>query len=245
MILMKRLLIQIFIIWFVSLTIAAQTTIALPQKRKIEYANEFISITSDNWFTFATNGTGAANTVVAAIDTSHHGVIQHSTGTTTTGRATWVSNNQNFFCLGSGEAGWNVWVRLPTLSDGTNTYTYRVGFLDSNTGEPTDGVYARYTHSVNSGAWQLVARSNGTESVTNTSVTVVANTGYDIRCDVNATGTSVNCSINGAAQTAMTTNIPTGSTRALGAGSTLIKSLGTTALTAQLDWFSMSLWTAR
>ncbi|MFV4701614.1 hypothetical protein ACNJUI_21545, partial [Mycobacterium tuberculosis] len=83
-----------------------------------------------------------------------------------------------------------------TLSDGTNTYTTRLGFIDSNGGESTDGVFFRYTDGVNAGKWQAVCRSNGTETTADTGITPVADTWHLFEIDVNADGTSVSFSID-------------------------------------------------
>ncbi|MBK9338804.1 MAG: hypothetical protein IPM98_20630 [Lewinellaceae bacterium] len=69
-------------------------------------------------------------------------------------------------------------VSLDNLSDGTNTYNVRCGWMDASnpTGEPSNGVYFRYTHGTNSGNWQFVARSGGTETVINTGTAPITGT---------------------------------------------------------------------
>lgn len=80
-----------------------------------------------------------------------------------------------------------------------------------------------------------------------TQITLAANTWYRLRIVVNADGTSVAFYINGTLVATHTANIPTGTARLLGFGWLLIKSVGTTARTALIDYlqFAQTFTTAR
>lgn len=102
-------------------------------------------------------------------------------------------------------------INLSVASDGTNRYIVRSGFMtQSYNSEPTAGVYFRYTDNVNSGKWQCVCRSGGTETVINTTTAPKITTSWDkLGIVINAAGTSVEFFINDVSQGTITTNIPT------------------------------------
>lgn len=157
------------------------------------------------------------------------GARQMSLGTTTTGFGMWKPGSNSIILLGNNWY-WRVdWIiKVVALSDGTNTYILRSGFLDADNAEPTDGVYFRYTHSVNSGNWVLVARSNGTETVSNTSTAVQTSSFVRLTVIVNPAGTLAEYFINGVSVGTIATNIPTGAGRQCCFGTGFIKSAGTT-----------------
>lgn len=156
------------------------------------------------------------------------GIYSFDAGGTATGRGALGSTALACMKLGSGQARFAARFAIHVLSNGTDTYTARVGFLDSHTGESTDGCFFRYTDGTNAGKWQAVARSNGTETATDTGVTPVADTFQRFEIVVNAGGTSVDFNIDGVTKATITTNIPTGAGRELGYGVMTLKSVGTT-----------------
>lgn len=190
----------------------------------------------DEKFTQVATGGGGAGSSVIDGENSHPGIYQLSTGTTSAGAAGQRSALTGLK-LGGGEFRFVSIIRIPTLSDGTETFTVRVGFGDSGSADGTDAVFFRYTHSVNSGQWVLVARDNGSETTSNTSSAPVANTWYRMEIVINAAGTSASFYIDGAAVGSALTALPTGATETLGvlAGS-IVKSAGTTARTLDIDY---------
>lgn len=183
---------------------------------------------TDSWIV-ATGGTGAT---IAAIDVGSLnalGIISLGIGTLSGSRSFACASGAGCIKLGSGRARFQAKAAIHIVSDGTDTYTARMGFMDVFTAEPTDGCYFRYTHGTNSGKWQAVTRSNGTETATDTGVTAVADTWGRFSIDVNAAGTSVAFSIDGAVVATNTTNIPTGAGRESTYGLGVVKtSAGTT-----------------
>lgn len=134
------------------------------------------------------------------------------------------------FGLGRARAG--IRTRILTLSDATNTWTFRAGFSDNLLGEATDGAFFRYTDSVNGGRFQAVTRNNNVETAADTGVAVAANTTYRLLVDVNAAGTSVDFYIDGVLVATITTNIPTASGRETGFVIQCLRSAGTTGISA-------------
>jgi hypothetical protein len=192
-----------------------------------------------------TSGTGASHSTVAG-EPSAPGIISGSTGTTTTGRAA-LATSVNALRLGQGRCLFEARVRIPNLSNATDSFTVRIGYLDSVSGEATDGAFFRYTHSVNSGNWQAVCRDNNNETTANFSVGPVTSDWQKLAINVYPDGSRVDFTIAGTGTEAIATNIPTTSGRQTGLGYSIIKSAGTTARTILLDylWHTFNLATAR
>lgn len=192
-------------------------------------------------YALSNSGSGSGYDGTIASESSHPGVAQLSTGTTTTGYAFMATKSASAVVFGADAWTVRIIFQLPDLSDGTDTYTFIAGFGDAPTAaSQTDGAFIRYTHSVNSGKFQAVTESNTTETATDTGVTVAADTWYRLDISVNAAGTSVVFALKtgtGSSSTVATntTNIPTTATRATGIICGLIKSAGTTARTAWVD----------
>lgn len=212
----------------------------LSKRRKAVFVGE--GITAGDLGTL-NSGTGAAVSANAAglSDADHVGVYSCTTGTTSTGRACAAYMEATNVVLGSGRATSLGIVKLTTLSDGTDTFTTTGGFQDTFTGDSVDGVYFRYTHSVNSGQWQCVSRSNSVETVTNTSIAPSTSAFQTMFIDINAAGTEALFYIDDVLVATHTTNIPTGIARVTGHGWNHRKSVGTAARILQLDLYEVIL----
>ncbi len=180
------------------------------------------------------NSTGALN------DPPHLGVWKLQTNAGTTNIAC-IGTNAVGLTFGQG-SGYLDWVfQTPVLSNGTDRYTVRIGFGSQNASDPNDGAYLRYSDSVNAGKWQLVTRSAGTETATDTGVTGDL-LWHRVRITFNAGGTSVSVAFDGGATAATnTTNIPAGQFRTFGIFAEITKSLGTTSLALLLDMMDFSM----
>jgi hypothetical protein len=183
---------------------------------------------SDFWFGSWT-GTGAQLTSIAVGSFNAFGIYSLDLGTTTTGRASLWAGTASAVKLGLGQTRFAARYAVQVLSNGTDTYTARVGFIDSNSAESTDGCFFRYTNGVNAGKWQAVCRNNTTETATDTGVTATAGTFQRFEVTVNAAGTSVAFAIDGSTVATITTNIPTAAGRETTYGIMAVKSAGTTA----------------
>ncbi len=207
------------------------------------YANDLLGSFTTTGDVFASStGTGAATaTSNATIATNRPGTFRSTTGTTTTGRAAFGSTT-NALALGGGLTLYETAVNVTTLSDATNRYSMVVGFYDSTTANQVDAVSFVYdeggvsTGSTASANWQVVTSSNSTRTWTTTTTAVGAGTWVKLGIIVNAAGTSVGFYINGTLVATHTANIPTGTARALGFGSRILKSVGTTARTVDIDY---------
>lgn len=201
--------------------------------------SDFTSEGADTQFSFDSTGTGAniSSSVSGGIP-GHPGVIQFQTGTTATGASSVGSMAQ--LRLGNGDAyGFESVLRVPTLSDGTETFTIRSGFIDTDMAESTDGCFFRYTDATNGGRWQGVCRSNNAETACDTGITVGANAWYRLNVKVNAAGNSADFQTDGTSRCQVTTNIPTANFRHTGYGTHIVKSAGTTSRTFDLDYMEI------
>lgn len=190
-------------------------------------------------FSLTNSGTGATANWLSLPPANRIGILSLDTGTTTTGLVS-VQGMNTMLQLGSGQVRWRADGTIPTASDGTQTFTVRGGLGDAFlTGtDGVDAVFFRYTHSVNSGQWVCVTRSNSVETVTNTAVSATpgATTYQTLEIEVNASGSSADFRINGVTVATHTTNIPVGgSGRELGCGMSILKSAGTTSRSLYID----------
>lgn len=131
------------------------------------------------------------------------------------------------------------WVYFPTLSDGTQTYTFETG-LTANPSATTlavnNCIIIRYSNGVNSGKFLGVVRGNtGTETTADLGVTVAANTMYVLTVCHNAANTEARFYINGAFCGVVTSGMPLG-TVTIGDRSIIVKSAGITSRSANIAY---------
>lgn len=164
------------------------------------------------------------------------GIINLERGTTATGAA--GVSFANLCHVGGGRVMVGARFKMPTLPNGTDRFTARLGAMDSVTAEPTNGIYFRYADNVNSGKVQGVCRAGGVETVIDTGVTPVANTWLFGFWLSNIAGTSIQFYLAGAAVgAAITTNIPTTIDHAVSASN--IGSLGTNGRQLYVDFLEI------
>lgn len=198
------------------------------------YYTAFHDYSSPNTTDMNASATGANATAVTTggwSDNTTAGVCYLKCGTTSTGRYSLLAATD---LVQFGVNPWYFRMRGTVggaLSDGTNTYTCRAGFLDSPSADATDGHYFRYTHGTNSGKYECVTRSNTTETASDSGYAAQI-TNLDLfEILVSADGKTATFSINGVVRvthTSSTVTMPTGSSRRTSYGMWAIKSAGTT-----------------
>lgn len=149
------------------------------------------------WVASVANGGAATIDTGVPTDASFAGRVIVSTGTTNnnTGRATLVSyNNVNKLIptCGSGVKliVLEFRVRYPVLSVAGLEYVSLVGLMDGTaSGDPTNGIFFRYTHNVNGGRFQIINRSANTPTTQDSDVTVVVNTWYKLKIEITSDNT--------------------------------------------------------
>jgi hypothetical protein len=211
---------------------------ALYQRDVFEIFADFINFVTGTPFSAAQSGTGSSANVNVAGEVNHPGIIQIETGTTIVGRAA-IQTAFSCFLLGGGSAIFESVVRIPTLPDGTDSFAFRIGFGDSVTMEFTDGVYFELTQ--DNADWRCKTASNLNVTDTGSGSNAQANTWTRLRIEVNADGSEAKFYIDGTLMQTLTTNIPTGAGRETGIVASIIKSLGSTERTAQIDYVYASI----
>lgn len=176
-------------------------------------------------------GTAAAITYVQTnVDATHHGVIELNTGTTTTGLSIMSRNPASatpMVVIGSGQVfTFEGVIRVPTLSDGTNTYSFTIGW-----GSNVTGMIFRYDSTV-SANWLGITGQGGTTTTASGGTNVAVAAGAWIRLTITWDGTTASFYVNGTLIGTSTTNIPTG---LIAEALNLTKSAGTTARTVLVD----------
>lgn len=190
-------------------------------------------------------GSGAtARSVATTNKTNQQGIIQHSTGTTTTGIAGYTYGSALY--IGSGSISLETYATVETLSNATERFQTIFGYyVGSNYSTTANAIFFSYdeagTMFFEFGAaatpnWKCYTRGAGVTTRTNTSIAVVAGTWYKLRIDINSAGNSVNFYINDTLVATHGSNIPTSLT-AMPIQSLIVKTAGTTARTMLTDYF--------
>jgi len=193
--------------------------------------------------TLNSSGTGAtvAYTTAGLHDANRLGIGNIQTGTTTTGRAAIGSATIEQVTLGSGIVKFCAVVKVPTLSDGTNTFLVQAGLHDNLAGAPVDGLYFEYTHSVNAGDWTTYVYNNsGTTGGFDTNVAVATGNWYRLEIEINAAATQAIFSINGTVVQTFTGTIPNGAARLMGFMVQIRKTAGTTNRSVYADYIGFT-----
>lgn len=189
------------------------------------------------------SGTGAAKATTAGT-ANHPGVVNLSTGTTSTG-VTHIGTDTNAILIGTGDVIVEFAISLALLSTVGEEFIVRAGLFDANSGaNPVNGCYLEYDR-LNSLKWRYctAAASSRTQTAA-TTADIAATTWYKLRVHVNTDRTSVAYYVNDVLLGRQTATIPSA---AMGAGIHIIKSAGTTARTLDVDYalLAMSFATAR
>lgn len=170
------------------------------------------------------------------MDKDHPGVVALTMNALSNAAAGVNRSNNTGFIFGGGVATLEALVRLSALSDGTDTYAFRVGFLNTQTTEPTNGVYFEYDSPV-SANWRMVAATNSARTKTTTSTAVAAAAWLRAKIVVYAAGDGADFYINDALIGSLgSSNIPTVTPRFSHMGLQMIKSAGTTSRYALCDY---------
>lgn len=171
-----------------------------------------------------------------AAETGAQGILALDTTTSAT-TARGINRGGNSVLPGQGLFVMEWRVRMPTISTALEKFVVRIGFHDATSSTvPVDGVWFEVDEGVNSGQWQLKASSNSTATTTNSVSAPAANTWYKLRVDINAAGTSAEFFIDGSSVGTVASNIPTGTGRGTSPAVFIVKSVGTTSRTIDIDY---------
>ena len=205
--------------------------------RKWEEYTDLIGHNGVDGFVSYTAGTAAAVTFNAATP-GHPGVVQLSTGTTSTGQAGILktsdpaASNLGQIVLGGGEMVFEALVEIPVLwTTGVQTGFLRAGFMDEISGAPANGVHMQYQ--ADNANWYLFNRSAGSSTIV-TGVSAVTAGWHYIKIVINAAATQTELYVDGVFQAVATTNIPS---IGVSYGANIQKGVGTTSFNYNIDMF--------
>ncbi len=202
------------------------------------YINDFIGTQTDAGTDFfGTGGSWGSQTGVAG----HPGVSRLNTGTTTNGWAASGSADAGAaYVFGNGDTWkYEMDIRVPTLSDGTNNFTVRTGMTDGYSSDGVDGCFFKYNSSLNGGKWQAICESNSTQSTCDTGITVNANQWYRLTLIVNSSGTLATFYADGSSTCSISSNIPTSAGRETSWNASIVKAAGTTSRAIDMDYVEL------
>lgn len=159
----------------------------------------------------AANGGSVSWDTTTFTDGTACGVQKLDTSTATNGNArTYPQTISSATYLNNGEYFFEARLRMPNLSDATDTFQIAAGLVDANNViSPSNGILLRYTHGTHSGNWELYTALSASSTSTDSSSAVAANTWYRVGFIVNATCTSVTFYVNGTSVGTVSTNLPT------------------------------------
>jgi len=197
-----------------------------------------------NWG-FNTLGTGAGTASLTA-EPNHPGICRFDTGSGNNSQGRVHLQNAGLGLVtnvpvGSGRVRIGAWVRYSAASTSTERYVTGVGLSNQgiidygDTGE--HGIFITARDDRNSGAWEGVALSNGTETLdplddNGGAVTLTANTWYHLLVDIDAAASSVDFYINGVLKGTISSGIPTNN---MGVHVTIKKQAGNTSRKMDVD----------
>jgi hypothetical protein len=187
-----------------------------------------------NWQN-AFSGAGAVASYFVSADAP--GILRFSTGTTAAGAARVASLFQNAL-LPAGKASMQWRFRIPALSDGVETFTFRSGLgtpVAASAAAPTDGAWIEYS-SAASHAIKLVSAVGNVQTVVN-GAALAANTWTVLELRLSANSPRAQLYQNGLLTAELDSGFPASTLPMLIFPGQLAKSAGTTARTLELDMY--------
>lgn len=171
-------------------------------------------------------------------DKDHPGVYSISTGASSTATGYLrVGNSSGTIMIGGGVIVWEQSIKIPNLSDPSQTFSAHFGFSEPAYGANTSGNHhLKFIHDNTTGNWIISAKNNGTMGSTTTGTAV--STGWTkLRMVINADASSVSFFVNGTevSGSPVTSNIPN-NTDSMTFGWGITKSFGTVARTIDTDY---------
>lgn len=167
------------------------------------------------------------------------GVWRFNVGTSSSGITSMTMGSINNFTPGGGDFSIKFRLRVPTLSTSSERFSVSVGIRNNYLGASTEALAIVYSDNINSGKFTLRGVFGGVTTDANGSTALVANTFYacEIRYSTDSSGTIAEMFINGSLEATLSSGLPTGVTAQ---GVLMAKSVGTTARTADLDYYQFT-----
>lgn len=199
------------------------------------YALKPGSVTAADWGDFAFAVASGTTTATAGASGLPGGIaIGTSTSSSAASNLYFAKNLLNPGFFSASHLIVSCFVYFPTLSDGTNTYTFQFGLIpspSSTTLAVNNSVGIRYSSGINSGEWEGFTRNNaGSETTADSNVAVAANTPYLITVCHDKANSEARFYVDGVMVGRAAATLP--NAVAVGVRAIIVKSAGTTARSA-------------
>jgi hypothetical protein len=187
---------------------------------------------------YPANISGASHSV--GTDADAFGSVQLST-LTSSSASPGIGSGGNNTILNTETLIFTARVKIPTLSDGTQSYHIQIGYADGYTTNLTNAMMFTYdsqgtqTGSSTSPNWQTSTQSGGVRTFNQNHTGVAVGTGWTV-LRIEATSSSVVFKVGGVTVATHTTNIPS---TYMGSFVALRKTAGVTARTILLDYITI------
>jgi hypothetical protein len=205
--------------------------LAIPDNPLPEMFSHFVEGSLSHW-EISSTGT-AANTTFNAVDANATGIAQMETGTFASGRTAVVSRANGTALVAVFRFDLHPrWVykarfKIVTLNNGTDGFALRMGWLNSISAVPTEGMYFGYLPGLTN--LQVITVTGGSA---NSSASTVAATTDWMTIEIRRSATAAEFFINDVLVETKTTQLPV----ACGAGAALIKSQGNATRLVHVDY---------
>jgi hypothetical protein len=209
---------------------------------KVIYEDDFLrqnSLGGGNveWLV-ANSGTGSGGTTIGwPSENDHIGIAMVATGTTSSGFTAIFSPELGAdLDISDGDMVFEVILKVPTISDGTDDYTINTGLDTSTNGVANNSVVMRYNHALNSGKWILVYNRAGVTTTIDSGITVASDTWYRLKFTITNAAHDLEFFVDGSSVGTATPAAPIASAIQNGIKVAIVKNAGTTDRRVHIDY---------
>lgn len=185
---------------------------------------------------WTTNVLSGGTIAITDSESNHSGIMRLSTGSSSsTAHAAFHLGTKSLY-IGNGQITIEGLIRLVTLSTSSERYIFRFGLGDTTNTSFDNGIFLEYDE-ITSANWRICASASASATKTTSLTTVTENVWIKLKIVINAAGNSVEYFVNGTSIGTVATTIPTQSSPRI----QIVKSVGTTARTVEIDYYSLDM----
>lgn len=174
---------------------------------EVFFVDNFIS--TDGNSAWLRSDTGSGTGQQSSVDYRRQGFMNFRSGTSAGSRSSFKKGNNSIVFASDDLYHVNFNGFIQALATVAQDYTLRIGFMNDEVNDPTNGAYFEYNRSLNGNIWTCITNNGGSKTTT-TSIAVIVGETLSLKIVVSGSNI-VNFSINDIIVASHTTNIPTGS----------------------------------